>query len=170
MLPQHQTKPCSAACRLRTSMMPLGIRRRTSSVHACACFAHIYVCFCRVCCLPSPHTPIHKGIHKGGRPPKAAAPLCGGEAKRRLLSGGGISALRLVRSVRPCAMLAKSVFVLKTKVLCPAAASGIFFRPVVAVQPWCRCPRRLCPAQNLAKVGILSKKLKFGKFSEWACL
>ena len=63
------------------SMMPLGIRRRTSSVHACACFAYIYVCFCRVCCLPSPHTPIHKGggaprrLHKsgaaafGGRPP-----------------------------------------------------------------------------------------------------
>ena len=25
-----------------------------------------------------PHTPIHKGIHKGGRPPKAPAPLCGG--------------------------------------------------------------------------------------------
>ena len=65
------------------SMKPLGIRRRTLSVHACACFAHVYVCFCRVCCLPSPHTPIHKGggasrrLHKGGRPPSAAAPLCG---------------------------------------------------------------------------------------------
>ena len=29
-------------------------------------------------CLTSLPTPIHKGIHKGGRPPKAAAPLCGG--------------------------------------------------------------------------------------------
>ena len=38
-------------------------------------------------------------------------------------SGGGISALRLVRSVRSCA---KSVYVLKTKVSCPAAASGGF--------------------------------------------
>ena len=28
--------------------------------------------FCRVCCLPSHHTLIHKGIHKGGRP-KAAS-------------------------------------------------------------------------------------------------
>ena len=39
-------------------------------------------------------------------------------AKRRLLSGGGISALRLVRlgrSVRSCAMLAEIVFFLKTK-------------------------------------------------------
>ena len=44
-------------------------------------------------------------------------------------SGGGISALRLVRSARPCAMPAKSVFVLKTKVSCPAAASGVFFGP-----------------------------------------
>ena len=44
-------------------------------------------------------------------------------------SGGGISALRLVRSVHSCAMLAKSVFVLKTKVSCPAAASGGFVRP-----------------------------------------
>ena len=44
-------------------------------------------------------------------------------------SGGGISALRLVRSVHSCGMLAKSVFFLKTKVLCPAAASGVFFRP-----------------------------------------
>mgnify|MGYP003327378501 CR=1 FL=1 len=33
------------------------------------------------------HTPIHKGIHKGWRPPKAAATLCGGGAKRRLLYG-----------------------------------------------------------------------------------
>ena len=49
-------------------------------------------------------------------------------------SGGGISALRLVRSVRPCAMLAKSDFVLKTKVSCPAAASGGFGRP----QKWSR--------------------------------
>ena len=48
-------------------------------------------------------------------------------AKRRLLSGGGISALRFVRSVLSCAMLAKSVFFLKTKVLCPAAASSVFF-------------------------------------------
>ena len=46
-------------------------------------------------------------------------------------SGGGISALRLVRSARPCAMLAKSVFVLKTKVSCPAAASGGFVRPKI---------------------------------------
>ena len=30
---------------------------------------------CCVSCLPSPHTPIHKGIHKGGR---EAPPLCGG--------------------------------------------------------------------------------------------
>ena len=58
----------------------------------------------------------------------AAAPLCGA-ARSAASSGGGISALRLVRSVRPCAMLAKSVFVLKTKVLCPAAASGGFVRP-----------------------------------------
>ena len=52
----------------------------------------------------------------------------GGGAKPRLLSGG-ISAfrlVRLVRSVHSCAMLAKIVFFLKTKVLCPAAASGGF--------------------------------------------
>ena len=54
-------------------------------------------------------------LHKGGRPPPFVDS-----------SGGGISALRLVRSVRSCAMLAKSVFVLKTKVSCPAAASGGF--------------------------------------------
>ena len=48
---------------------------------------------------------------------------------RELPVHGGISALRLVRSVHSCAMLAKSVFVLKTKVSCPAAASGGFFWP-----------------------------------------
>ena len=32
-------------------------------------------------------TPIHEGIHEGWRPPKAAATLCGGGAKRRLLHG-----------------------------------------------------------------------------------
>ena len=43
-------------------------------------------------------------LHKGRRPPSVVAPLCG------LLSGGEISALRLVwlvRSVQSCAMLAK---------------------------------------------------------------
>ncbi len=29
---------------------------------------------CCINCLPSPHTPIHKGIHKGGRGPKASPP------------------------------------------------------------------------------------------------
>ena len=53
----------------------------------------------------------------GGRPPFVDS------------SVGGISALRLVRSVHSCAMLAKSVFFVKTKVLCPAAASGVFFWP-----------------------------------------
>ena len=37
--------------------------------------------------------------------------------------------LRLVRSVHSCAILAKSVFFLKTKVLWPAAAPGGIFRP-----------------------------------------
>ena len=36
---------------------------------------------------PSAHTTMHEGIHKGWRPPKAAATLCGGGAKRRLLYG-----------------------------------------------------------------------------------
>ena len=44
-------------------------------------------------------------------------------------SGRGFSALRLVRSVRSCATLAKRGFFLKTKVLCPAASSGDLVRP-----------------------------------------
>ena len=60
-------------------------------------------------------------LHKVGWPPRSPTFVDS--------SGGGISALRLVRSARPCAMPAKSVFVLKTKVSCPAAASGSFFRP-----------------------------------------
>ena len=62
----------------------------------------------------------------------------GGGASRRAaafgsrhLSAGGISALRLlwlVRSVHSCGMLAKIFFFLKTKLLCPAAASGGFVR------------------------------------------
>ena len=36
---------------------------------------------------PYPWRDPYRGIHKGGRPPKAAAPLCGGGAKRRLLYG-----------------------------------------------------------------------------------
>ena len=53
------------------------------NIYILCTFMHIYACFCCVCCLPSPHTPIHKGgglrppLHKGGRPPSAAAPLCG---------------------------------------------------------------------------------------------
>ena len=69
-----------------------------------------------------------KGIHKGGRPPKAAAPLCGGGAKRRLLCVEGISALRLVwlvRSARTCAMLTKSCVFLKPKVLFPHCKIGL---------------------------------------------
>ena len=34
----------------------------------CLFFAGL-ACFCHVCCPPSHHTPIHKGIHKGGRRP-----------------------------------------------------------------------------------------------------
>ena len=60
---------------------------------------------------------------QSGEPPSAAAHLCG------LFAGGGISALRLVRSVHSCAVLAKNVFFLKTKVLCPTAASGVFSGP-----------------------------------------
>ena len=63
---------------------------------------------------------------RGGRPPWRSG------AKRRLLSGGGLSALRLLRLVQTlhsCAMLAKSIFFLKTTVLCPAAAAGGFVRP-----------------------------------------
>ena len=37
---------------------------------------------------PYPWRDPYRGIHKGGRPPKAAAPLCGGGAKRRLLYMG----------------------------------------------------------------------------------
>ena len=37
---------------------------------------------------PCPWRDPYRGIHKGGRPPKAAAPLCGGGAKRRLLYMG----------------------------------------------------------------------------------
>ena len=37
---------------------------------------------------PYPGRDPYRGIHKGGRPPKAAAPLCGGGAKRRLLYMG----------------------------------------------------------------------------------
>ena len=58
----------------------------------------------------------------------AAPPLCGAP-RSAASSGGGISALRLVQSVHSCAMLATSIFFLKTKVLCLAAAHGIFFRP-----------------------------------------
>ena len=73
---------------------------------------------------------LHQRSPQTGRLPKAAAPLCGA-ARSAVSSGGGISALRLVRSVRSCATLAKSVFVLKTKVLCPAAASAGFVRPKI---------------------------------------
>ena len=45
------------------------------------------------------------------------------------------SALRLVRSVHSCAMLAKSVFVLKTKVLCPQLPPAVLFGPP-------KCPGR----------------------------
>ena len=41
----------------------------------------------------------------------------------------GAAASGVLRSVHSCAMLAKSVFALKTKVSCPAAASGGFVRP-----------------------------------------
>ena len=37
---------------------------------------------------PYPGRDPYRGIHKGGRPPKAAASLCGGGAKRRLLYMG----------------------------------------------------------------------------------
>ena len=37
---------------------------------------------------PYPGRDPYRGIHKGERPPKAAAPLCGGGAKRRLLYMG----------------------------------------------------------------------------------
>ena len=69
--------------------------------------------------------PPEESTKGGGRRRWPPSPLwsC---AKCRLLSGGGISALRLVRSVHSCAMLAKSAFFLKTKVLCPAAASDVF--------------------------------------------
>ena len=60
------------------------------------------------------------------RPQRKAAALCGA-ARSAASSGGGISALRLVRSVHSCAMLAKSAFFLETKMLCPAAASGVCF-------------------------------------------
>ena len=43
----------------------------------------------------------------------------------------GAGRLRLVRSVHSCTMLATSVFSLKVKVLCPAAASGGFVRPKI---------------------------------------
>ena len=69
-------------------------------------------------------------LHQRSPQRGAAAPLCGA-ARSAASSGGGISALRLVRSVHSCAMLAKSVFVLKTKVSCPAAASGGFVRPKI---------------------------------------
>ena len=67
-------------------------------------------------------------LHQRSPKREAAAPLCGA-ARSAASSGGGISALRLVRSVHSCAMLAKSAFFLKTKVLCPAAATGAFFWP-----------------------------------------
>ena len=69
--------------------------------------------------------------------------------------------LRLVRSVHSCAMLAKSVFVLKTKVLCPAAASAVFFRPVVAVQPWCSCLRRFFRPKIRSRSEVDQKTSKF---------
>ena len=54
-------------------------------------------------------------------------PLCGA-ARSAASSGRGISALRLVRSVvRSCAMLAKSVFVLKPKVSCPQLPPSVLF-------------------------------------------
>ena len=37
---------------------------------------------------PYPGRDPYRGIHKGGRPPKAATPLCGGGAKRRLFYMG----------------------------------------------------------------------------------
>ena len=69
-------------------------------------------------------------LHQRSPQRGAAAPLCGA-ARSASSSGGGISALRLGQSVHSCAMLAKSVFFLKTKVLCPAAASGGFVRPQI---------------------------------------
>ena len=52
---------------------------------------------------PYPGRDPYRGIHKGGRPPKAAAPLCGGGAKRRLLYGwvcGGWGGSRRGRNTR----------------------------------------------------------------------
>ena len=43
--------------------------------------------------LDGHHTPIHRGIHKGWRPPKAAATLCGDGAKRRLMGVGVVAVL-----------------------------------------------------------------------------
>ena len=69
---------------------------------------------------PPARSPQRGAAAEGGRPA-----LC---AKRRLLSGGGISAPRLVQlvwSVHSCAMPAKIVSFLKANLLRPAAASGV---------------------------------------------
>ena len=62
-----------------------------------------------------------KGVLKGGRPPamRSAASFLVEESQL----------LRFAPSVHSCATRAKIVFFLKTKVLCPAAASGGFARP-----------------------------------------
>ena len=47
---------------------------------------------CCVSCLPSRHTPIHKGIHNRGSGAEGARPTVVEAAKGRLLYGGWLSA------------------------------------------------------------------------------
>ena len=70
----------------------------------------------------------HRSTKWGGHIQRPS-PFCG------LLSGGGISALRLVLFVDSCAMLAKIDFFLRTKVLCPTADSSVFPRQQIVIFP-----------------------------------
>ena len=48
---------------------------------------HTFACVSAASAASLADESIHEGIHKGWRPPKAAATLCGGGAKRRPLHG-----------------------------------------------------------------------------------
>ena len=71
-------------------------------IHIGLCkFTSIYVDLRRIYCVrcpSSPHTPIHKGIHKGGARPKAAPPLCEG---RPSLMDGCVEAGGAANTINP---------------------------------------------------------------------
>ena len=64
--------------------------------------------FCCACCLPSPHTPIHKGFHKGAGRPKATRPLCGGGRRPPPLMDGCVGAGKASDVAKSCPIMQES--------------------------------------------------------------